>query len=59
MIEAAAADRTYARHLGVRSGAPLLKLSSINNAQDGQPFELFTAWYRADRTTFQVSVRMR
>ncbi|MCU1675172.1 MAG: putative GntR family transcriptional regulator [Frankiales bacterium] len=58
MIEAAAADRAYARHLGVKTGAPLLKLSSINNAQDGQPFELFTAWYRADRTTFQVSVRM-
>jgi GntR family transcriptional regulator len=56
MIEAVAADRTYARHLGVRAGSPLLKLSSINNAQDGQPFELFTAWYRADRTTFQVTV---
>jgi GntR family transcriptional regulator len=56
MIEAAAADRPYARHLGVRAGSPLLKLSSINNGQDGQPFELFTAWYRADRTTFQVVV---
>ena len=59
MIEAVSADRSTARHLGVKTGAPLLKLSSINNAQDGQPFELFTAWYRADRTTFQVTVAPR
>ena len=59
MIEAVAADRATARHLGVKTGSPLLKLSSINNAQDGQPFELFTAWYRADRTTFQVTVTPR
>lgn len=56
MIEAAAADRRLARHLEVRPHAPLLKLSSMNNDQHGQPFELFTAWYRADRTTFQISV---
>ncbi len=56
MIEAVAADRRYARHLGVRPGSPLLKLSSINNDGTQQPFELFTAWYRADRTTFQITV---
>ncbi len=56
MIEAVAADRPLSRHLGVRAGSPLLKLSSINNDQDQQPFELFTAWYRADRTTFQITV---
>lgn len=56
MIEAVAADRRYARHLGVRTGSPLLKLSSLNNDQTGAPFELFTAWYRADRTTFQITV---
>ena len=56
MIEAVAADRRTARHLGVRPATPLLKLSSMNNDQDGQPFELFTAWYRADRTTFQITV---
>lgn len=59
MIEAVSADRAMARHLGVKTGGPLLKLSSINNAQDGEPFELFTAWYRADRTTFQVTVSPR
>jgi len=56
MIEAVAADRTHARHLGVRSGSPLLKLSSINHDQQDAPFELFIAHYRADRTTFQVTV---
>lgn len=56
MIEAVAADRSFARHLGVRPGSPLLKLSSINNDGSRQPFELFTAWYRADRTTFQITV---
>lgn len=59
MIEAVAADRTAARHLAVRTGSPLLKLSSINVDQDDNAFELFTAWYRADRTTFQVTVSPR
>jgi GntR family transcriptional regulator len=59
MIEAIAADRSTARHLGVRTGAPLLKLSSMNDDQAGRPFELFTAQYRADRTTFQVTVTPR
>ena len=56
MIEAVSADRPSARHLGVRPGSPLLKLSSINNDGSQEPFELFTAWYRADRTTFQITV---
>ena len=56
MVEAVAADRVHARHLGVRAGSPLLKLSSLNNDQHGKSFELFTAFYRADRTTFQITV---
>lgn len=56
MVEAVPADRSHARHLGVRTGSPLLKLSSLNNDQHGKPFELFTAFYRADRTTFQITV---
>jgi GntR family transcriptional regulator len=56
MIEAVAADRAHARHLGVRAGAPLLKMSSINHDGQDSPFELFVAHYRADRTTFQVTV---
>ena len=59
MVEAVAADRAYAKHLDVRTGSPLLKLSSINLDQSEEPFELFTAWYRADRTTFQITVTPR
>lgn len=56
MVEAIAADRGHARHLGVRAGSPLLKLSSINHDEQDTPFELFIAHYRADRTTFQITV---
>jgi GntR family transcriptional regulator len=59
MIEAVTADAAQARQLLVRKGSPLLKLSSMNTDGDGQVFELFTAWYRADRTTFQVTVTRR
>ena len=34
----------------------LLRLRSVNVDQDGQPFEAFTAWYRADRASFEISV---
>ncbi len=56
MIEAVGATRSQARHLGVRSRDPLLKLSSLNLDADRRVVELLTAWYRADRTTFQVTV---
>ena len=55
-VEATAADRTTAGLLGVRPGAPLLMLHSLNVDADGQPFEHFTAWYRADRTSFRIEV---
>ncbi len=56
MIEAVAATRAQARHLGVRSRDPLLKLSSLNLDAERRVVELLTSWYRADRTTFQVTV---
>ncbi|MDT7571216.1 MAG: GntR family transcriptional regulator [Actinomycetota bacterium] len=56
LVEAVAAERRTARLLGVRAGSPLLRLRSVNVDQDGQPFEAFTAWYRADRASFQISV---
>ena len=55
-VEATAADRTTAALLGVRPGSPLLMLHSLNVDADGQPFEHFTAWYRADRTSFRIEV---
>ncbi len=55
-VEATAADRATAVLLGVRPGSPLLMLTSLNVDSDGQPFEHFTAWYRADRTSFRIEV---
>jgi len=55
-VEAAAADRSTARHLGVRQGSPLLLLTSLNVDATGEPFEHFSAWYRADRTSFRIEV---
>ena len=55
-VEATAADRATAGLLGVRPGSPLLMLTSLNIDADGQPFEHFTAWYRADRTSFRIEV---
>ena len=57
LVEAVAAERRAARLLGVRTGTPLLRLRSVNVDQHGQPFEGFTAWYRADRTSFQIDIR--
>lgn len=55
-VEATAADRRTAALLDVRAGAPLLLLTSLNVDTGGQPFEHFTAWYRADRTSFRIVV---
>lgn len=56
LVEAVAADRRTARLLGVRTGSPLLRLRSVNVDGDGRPFEAFTAWYRGDRASFEISV---
>jgi GntR family transcriptional regulator len=55
-VEATAAVRSTASALGVRTGSPLLLLTSLNVDATGQPFEHFTAWYRADRTSFRIEV---
>ena len=55
-VEATGADRHAARLLGVRPGSPLLLLTSLNVDANGEPFEHFTAWYRADRTSFRIEV---
>jgi GntR family transcriptional regulator len=55
-VEATAADRRAAGLLGVRAGSPLLLLTSLNVDATGEPFEHFTAWYRADRTSFRIEV---
>jgi GntR family transcriptional regulator len=55
-VEATAADRPTAALLGIRAGSPLLLLTSLNVDATGEPFEHFTAWYRADRTSFRIEV---
>ncbi len=56
LVEAVPADRATARALHMRAGAPVLRLTSVNVDQSGEPFESFTAWYRADRTGFRIEV---
>lgn len=55
-VEAVVADRGTANLLDVRAGSPVLRLTSVNTDQTGEPFEHFTAWYRADRTSFRIDV---
>lgn len=55
-VDATAADRQTAALLDVRPGSPLLLLTSLNVDATGEPFEHFTAWYRADRTSFRIEV---
>jgi GntR family transcriptional regulator len=56
VIEAVAADRAVASAIGIKTGAPLLKLTAINKDEDGVPFEVFHAWYRGDETRFELVV---
>jgi GntR family transcriptional regulator len=56
-IEAAAADREVARVLGIRTGAPVLRLHSTARDRTGRPIETFDAWHRGDRTLFELYVR--
>ncbi|MFN2614086.1 MAG: GntR family transcriptional regulator [Actinomycetota bacterium] len=55
-IEAAVADGSLARHLGVRKGSAMLSLWAVNRDQHGVPFERFHAWYRGDGTRFELVV---
>lgn len=58
-IEAEGAAPDVAKHLGLRRGAPVLKLDAINLDRDGTPFEFFRARYRGDQTTFQIWLEAR
>jgi len=48
-IEAVPADAGTARHLDIRTGAPVLLLHRLTRLEDGTPFDLETVRYRADR----------
>lgn len=55
-IEAAVASRELADLLGVDIGSPMLELTALTADEDGVPFEMFRAYYRGDRTSFEVRV---
>jgi GntR family transcriptional regulator len=53
-IQAIAADDEQAGLLGVEVGAPLLEVNAVGLDQHAHPFEHFVAWYRGDRTSFEI-----
>lgn len=53
-IQAIAADEEQAGLLGVEVGAPLLEVTALGLDQQARPFEHFVAWYRGDRTSFEI-----
>ncbi len=55
-IEAAVASRELADALGVDIGSAMLELTALTTDEHGTPFELFRAYYRGDRTSFEVRV---
>lgn len=55
-IQATVATRELAEVLGVEVGSPMLELTALTSDATGEPFEFFRAWYRGDRTSFEVRV---
>lgn len=55
-IEIDPADPTVAGHLGVASGAPLLKITSLDTLPDGTPVEYGHAFFRGDAARIQVTL---
>lgn len=53
-IEATVANRALADVLGVEIGSPMLHLVATTLDRDGTPFESFSAFYRGDRTNFEI-----
>ena len=55
-FEAIPADEDIAELVGVDAGTAMMKVTAVNFDQAEVPFEYFLAWYRGDRTTFDVLV---
>lgn len=53
-VQAVAADDEQAELLGIDVGAPVLEVTGTGLDADGTPFEHFVAWYRGDRTSFEI-----
>lgn len=55
-FEAIPADEDIAELVSVDAGTAMMKVTAVNFDQHEVPFEYFLAWYRGDRTTFDVLV---
>lgn len=55
-IEAARADRSQARHLGIRTGEPVLLIRRVARLVDGTPVEFRRAAYRGDRYRYRIAL---
>jgi GntR family transcriptional regulator len=55
-IEAVAATARQASLLGVRRGAPLVRLESVSYLADGRAVEAYDAIHRSDRSRFEVDL---
>lgn len=56
-VRAVAADHTLAGLLGVHTGAPLLLLEGVTEADDGRFVEHFATWHRGDLIAFDLDAR--
>ena len=48
-VDPVAASRTVARHLGIKPGAPLLRIMRTYTVEGGRPVEAVLAWYHPER----------
>lgn len=58
-IDAVAATAEQAKLLKIPAKSPVLRVTATNTDADGVAFEYFDAWYRADRTSFEIVVSAR
>jgi GntR family transcriptional regulator len=56
VVEAVVAEGELAQLLEVETGAPLLYVESVAWDDQGETFEFYRAWHRADRTKIEVQV---
>lgn len=58
-IESALADEFVARHLGIQKGKPILLMVRVAYSISDRPVEHSTTFYRADRYSYQVSLKRK
>lgn len=58
-IEAVTSAEPVTGHLRVPKGSPLLRVTAVTVDSTSRPFEVFEAYYRGDRTAFEVDVAAR